>query len=90
MFVLWSEGQFAVKITIPQNTSFAEGYLLFTTDRFSFSEKNCRSVKNEFSCAFTIPTLISGSFIVIRLVFGLAVIPSSLRVLSIFLLSRQK
>ena len=32
-------GQFAVKITIPQNTSFAEGYLLFTTDRFSFSEK---------------------------------------------------
>lgn len=39
MFVLWSEGQFAVKITIPQNTSFAEGYLLFTTDRFSFSEK---------------------------------------------------
>jgi hypothetical protein len=39
MFVLWSEGQFAVKITIPQNTSFAEGYLLFTTDR---------SVKNEF------------------------------------------
>lgn len=48
MFVLWSEGQFAVKITIPQNTSFAEGYLLFTTDCFSFSEKNCRSVKNEF------------------------------------------
>lgn len=47
MFVLWSEGQFAVKITIPQNTSFAEGYLLFTTDRFSLA-KNCRSVKNEF------------------------------------------
>lgn len=47
MFVLWSEGQFAVKITIPQNTSFAEGYLLFTTDRFSFSEKLPFS-ENEF------------------------------------------
>lgn len=39
MFVLWSEGQFAVKITIPQNTSFAEGYLLFTTDCFSLAKK---------------------------------------------------
>ncbi len=37
MFVLWSEGQFAVKITIPQNTSFAEFYLFVITYRFSFS-----------------------------------------------------
>ena len=52
MFVLWSEGQFAVKITIPQNTSFAEGYLLFTTDCFSFSEKIAVQSKMNFLCVY--------------------------------------
>ena len=52
MFVLWSEGQFAVKITIPQNTSFAEGYLLFTTARFAFSEKIAIQLKMNFFCFY--------------------------------------
>ena len=61
----------AVKITIPQNTLLRLKATCCSPQTVSPLAKNCRSVKNEFLCAFTIPTLISVLSLLFVLFLGL-------------------